>query len=242
MFAALYYSTTSGGSADISSIGFWNPRGVAIQCRLAHLLVSKFMPDHLIRGNRAWAEAIVAESPDYFERLAAVQKPDYFWIGCADSRVPANVITHRDPGEIFVHRNVANVVHPADLNFLSTLEFAVDVLGIGKIIVCGHYGCAGVKAASEDVVHGLADHWLEPIRRIARRKREELDALAEGGARLDRLAELNVADGVGRVAESPIVQRAWRRGAQVEIHGLMYGLDDGLLKNLECSVGGPAER
>lgn len=194
------------------------------------------MPHHLIRGNRAWAEAILAESPHYFERLAAVQKPDYFWIGCADSRVPANVITGRDPGEIFVHRNVANVVHPADLNFLSTLEFAVDVLGIGKIIVCGHYGCAGVKAASEDVVHGLADHWLEPIRRIARRRSDELDALGENEGRLDRLAELNVVDGVSRVAESPIVQRAWRRGTNVEVHGLMYGLSDGLLKNLECSV------
>jgi len=195
------------------------------------------MPDHLIRGNRAWAEAILAESPDYFERLAAVQKPDYFWIGCADSRVPANVITGRDPGEIFVHRNVANVVHPADLNFLSTLEFAVEVLDIGKIIVCGHYGCAGVKAASEDIVQGLADHWLEPIRRIGRRKRDELDALDDDHDRLHLLAELNVVDGVGRVSESPIVRRAWRRGRHVEIHGLMYGLDDGLLKNLDCSVG-----
>lgn len=195
------------------------------------------MPDHLIRGNRAWAEAILADSPDYFERLAAVQKPDYFWIGCADSRVPANVITGQNPGEIFVHRNVANVVHPADLNFLSTLEFAVEVLGIGKIIVCGHYGCAGVRAASEDVVHGLADHWLEPIRRVARRRRIELDELASEGDRLDRLAELNVIDGVGRVAESPIVRHAWRKGRHLEIHGLMYGLDDGLLKNLGCSVG-----
>ena len=195
------------------------------------------MPDHLIRGNRAWAEAILAESPDYFERLAAVQKPDYFWIGCADSRVPANVITGRDPGEIFVHRNVANVVHPADLNFLSTLEFAVEVLDIGKVIVCGHYGCAGVKAASEDIVQGLADHWLEPIRRIGRRKRDELDALDDDHDRLHLLAELNVVDGVGRVSESPIVRRAWRRGRHVEIHGLMYGLDDGLLKNLDCSVG-----
>ncbi|WP_376694525.1 carbonic anhydrase [Wenzhouxiangella sp. EGI_FJ10409] len=197
------------------------------------------MPDHLIRGNRAWAEKMLGESPEYFERLAAVQKPDYFWIGCADSRVPANVITGRDPGEIFVHRNVANVVHPADLNFLSTLEFAVEVLGIGKIVVCGHYGCAGVKAASEDVVHGLADHWLEPIRRIGRRRRDELDALGDDHSRLDRLAELNVVDGVGRVAESPIVQRAWRRGEHLEIHGLMYGLQDGLLKNLGCSIQSP---
>ncbi|MDZ7791427.1 MAG: carbonic anhydrase [Xanthomonadales bacterium] len=195
------------------------------------------MPDHLISGNRAWAEAILAESPGYFERLAAVQKPDYFWIGCADSRVPANVITGRDPGEIFVHRNVANVVHSADLNFLSTLEFAIEVLGIGKIVVCGHYGCAGIKAACEDVVHGLSDHWLEPIRRVGRRRRDELDALDDDPARLDRLAELNVIDGVGHVAETPIVQRAWRRGEHVEIHGLMYGLKDGLLKNLECSVG-----
>lgn len=195
------------------------------------------MPEHLIRSNRAWAEAMQAESPDYFRRLAAVQKPDYFWIGCSDSRVPANVITDKRPGEIFVHRNVANVVHPADLNFLSTLEFAVEVLDIGKIIVCGHYGCSGVKAACEDVVHGLVDHWLDPIRRVARRRAAELDALGDGGRRVDRLAELNVIDGVRRVAESPIVQRAWRRGRHVEIHGLMYGLSDGLLKNLDCSVG-----
>jgi len=198
------------------------------------------VPEHLIRGNRAWAESIRADSPDYFARLAALQKPDYFWIGCADSRVPANVITGFQPGEIFVHRNVANVVHPADLNFVSTLEFAVEVLGIGKVVVCGHYGCAGVKAASEDVVHGLVDHWLAPIRRIARQRSDELDALGDPDARLRRLAELNVVDGVGRVAESPIVQRAWQRGRHVEIHGLMYGLEDGLLKNLECSVGAGA--
>lgn len=194
------------------------------------------MPDDLIRGNRSWAEAIRSEVPDYFERLAAVQKPDYFWIGCADSRVPANVVTGRDPGKIFVHRNVANVVHPADLNLLSCLEFAIEGLGIRDVVVCGHYGCAGVRAATEGIVHGLADHWIEPIRALARHKADELDAIGDGEARLDRLAELNVVDGVRRAAETPVVQRAWSRGEDVTVHGMIYGLKDGLLESLDCSV------
>jgi len=194
------------------------------------------VPEELIRGNREWASGIRARQPDYFSRLSAQQRPGYFWIGCADSRVPANVITGRDPGEIFVHRNVANVIHSSDLNFLSTLEFAVDVLEIGKIIVCGHYGCAGVRAASEDVIHGLADHWLEPIRRIARGQSEILGSLSDEKARLDRLAELNVVEGVARIAETPIMRRAWASGKRVAIHGLMYGLEDGLLEKLDCSI------
>lgn len=194
------------------------------------------MPDDLIRGNRRWAEEIRSETPDYFERLAAVQKPDYFWIGCADSRVPANVVTGRDPGRIFVHRNIANVVHPADLNLLSCLEFAVEGLGIRDIVVCGHYGCAGVRAATEDVVHGLADHWVEPIRRVARNKADELEAIGDGEARLNRLAELNVIEGVSRVAETPVIQRAWARGDNIAVHGLIYGLKDGLLQSLDCSI------
>jgi len=196
------------------------------------------MPQDLIRGNRDWAESIRAESPDYFERLAAVQKPDYFWIGCADSRVPANVVTRRDPGRIFVHRNIANVVHSADLNMLSCLEFAIDGLGIRDVVVCGHYGCAGVRAATEDVVHGLADHWIEPIRRIVRSRADELDRLGDRESRLNHLAELNVIDSVSRVAETPVIQRAWARGDKVSIHGLIYGLKDGLLKDLGCSIRG----
>jgi len=194
------------------------------------------MPWELIRGNRRWAEDIRNRSPDYFPRLAAQQKPEYFWIGCSDSRVPANVVTGRDPGEIFVHRNVANVVHSADLNFLSTLEFAVNVLEIRKIIVCGHYGCAGVRAASEDVMHGLVDHWLEPIRRIVRRERQTLERCSDESGRLNRLAELNVIEGVGRVAETPIVRQAWEQELPVSIHGMMYGLQDGLLHKLDCSI------
>ncbi len=194
------------------------------------------MPDDLIAGNRRWASAILGEKPDYFERLAAVQRPDYFWIGCADSRVPANVVTGRDAGRIFVHRNVANLIHPADFNLLACLEFAIEDLGIRDIVVCGHYGCAGVRTATEGMDHGLADHWVEPIRAIARHRAEELDSLTEPEARLNRLAELNVVEGVKRVAETPVIQRAWTRGEQITIHGLIYGLKDGLLKDLGCSV------
>jgi|SRR5699024_6848251 len=194
------------------------------------------MTDDLIRGNAAWAESIRSGAPNYFERLADVQKPDYFWIGCADSRVPANVVTGRDPGKIFVHRNIANVVHSTDLNLLSCLEFAVDALGIRNIVICGHYGCAGIRAATEDVIHGLADHWIEPIRRVARHKADELDALGDGEARLNRLAELNVVESVSRTAETPVIQRAWSRGDEIAVHGLIYGLKDGLLTDLDCSV------
>lgn len=194
------------------------------------------MTDDLIRGNSAWAESILSDSPDYFERLAALQKPDYFWIGCADSRVPANVVTGRDPGKIFVHRNIANVVHSTDLNLLSCLEFAIDALGIRNIVVCGHYGCAGIRAATEDVIHGLTDHWIEPIRRVARHKADELDALGDDETRLNRLAEFNVVESVGRISETPVIQRAWSRGEDIAVHGLIYGLRDGLLKDLDCSI------
>ncbi len=203
------------------------------------------MLEELLRRNRHWSARRNAEQPGYFEGLAALQAPEFFWIGCSDSRVPANVVSGLAPGEVFVHRNVANVVHSSDMNLLSSLEFAVDTLGVRQIIVCGHYGCGGVRAATETLPqgqadHGLADHWLEPIRRIARGAAEELGRMNDPETRRDRIAELNVVEGVGRVAETPILRRAWARGQDVRIHGLIYGLKDGLLRNLDCTVEGPA--
>jgi len=191
----------------------------------------------LLDRNVLWSDQKNAEEPGYFAQLATQQSPEFFWIGCSDSRVPANVVAGLDPGEVFVHRNVANVIHSADMNMLSALEFAVDTLRIREIIVCGHYGCGGVKAATEDLPHGLADHWLEPIRRLVRAY--AVDLAHEGGeeARRDKLAELNVVEGVRRVSETPILQRAWRKGVAIRIHGLIYGLKDGRLRDLDCTVG-----
>ncbi len=194
------------------------------------------MLNDLLRRNAEWSTERHAREPGYFARLATRQSPEFFWIGCSDSRVPANVVAGLDPGEVFVHRNVANVIHSADLNLLSALEFAVDALHIREIIVCGHYGCGGVKAATEDLPHGLADHWLEPIRRLARAYAIDLSHIEDTEARRDKLSELNVIEGVRRVAETPIMQRAWARGENLQIHGLIYGLKDGLLRNLDCTV------
>jgi len=195
------------------------------------------MLSDLLSRNRTWSERREAEDPGYFARLAALQAPEFFWIGCSDSRVPANVVAGLDPGEVFVHRNVANVVHSDDMNLLSALEFAVEALKVREIVVCGHYGCGGVKAATEDLPHGLADHWLEPIRRLARSYAVDLSRAEDIETRRDRLAELNVVEGVRRVAETPILQRAWAGGADLRVHGLIYGLKDGRLTDLDCSVG-----
>ena len=194
------------------------------------------MLNDLLTRNRIWSAQRHAEEPGYFARLATRQTPEFFWIGCSDSRVPANVVAGLDPGEVFVHRNVANVIHSADMNLLSALEFAVDALGIREIIVCGHYGCGGVRAATEDLPHGLADHWLEPIRRLARAYAVDLSRCTDMEARRDMLAEFNVIEGVRRVAETPILQRAWDQGADIAVHGLIYGLKDGLLRDLDCTV------
>lgn len=195
------------------------------------------MLNDLLDRNIAWATARHDEDPGYFRRLASQQAPEYFWIGCSDSRVPANVVAGLDPGEVFVHRNVANVVHSTDMNLLSALEFAVDTLHVREIIVCGHYGCGGIRAATEDMPHGLADHWLEPIRRIARAYAVDLARNPDMESRRDSLSELNVIEGVRRVAETPIMQRAWQRRANIRVHGLIYGLKDGRLRNLDCTVG-----
>ncbi len=195
------------------------------------------MLSDILARNRDWSAKRQAQEPGYFTRLAALQAPEFFWIGCSDSRVPANVVAGLDPGEVFVHRNVANIIHSSDMNMLSALEFAVEALKVREIIVCGHYGCGGVKAATEDLPHGLADHWLEPIRRLSRAYAVDLSRQPDLEAQRDRLAEFNVVEGVRRVCETPILQRAWTRGAKIRVHGLIYGLKDGLLRDLDCSVG-----
>ncbi|MEQ8356116.1 MAG: carbonic anhydrase [Kiloniellaceae bacterium] len=195
----------------------------------------------LLQNNAAWAAERVAQDPGYFKRLSNIQKPHYFWIGCSDSRVPANVIAGLEPGEVFVHRNVANLVNPGDLNCLSVLQFAVEALQVREIIVTGHYGCGGIQAAVDGERHGIIDHWLQPIRDTAAHRTEELAKLPEGRARLDRLCELNVQAQVQRVAETPIVQDAWKRGQPLLVHGLVYGLTDGRLRNLGCTLPSDVE-
>lgn len=190
--------------------------------------------DHNVR----WATSKLREDPDYFHRLASLQRPDYLWIGCSDSRVPANVITGLEPGEVFVHRNVANLVHRSDLNLLSVLEFAVETLEVKHIIVCGHYGCGGIRAAMDGHRHGIIDHWLQPIRDVAELRADTLDEIADPKQRLDRLCELTIEAQVASLAKTPILQSAWRRGLSVHLHGWVYGLDDGLLRDLRCDCHG----
>ena len=197
------------------------------------------MVDELLSRNREWAASQCRENPHYFQDFTKGQQPEFFWIGCSDSRVPANVIAQQGPGEVFVHRNIANVVHSSDLNLLSALEFAVNSLGIRKVLVCGHYGCGGVRASMESQDHGLADHWLEPIRRLEIKHREELALLKDDEARQNRLAELNVIEGVIRLSETPILRNAWERGIPIRVHGLVYNLGDGLLRDLECTATQP---
>lgn len=194
----------------------------------------------LFDHNRAWAARRKAADPDYFDRLAALQAPDYLWIGCSDSRVPANVITGLKPGEVFVHRNVGNLVHRADLNLLSVLEFAVETLKVRHIIVCGHHGCGGVRAAMDGHRHGLIDHWLQPVRDTAALHCEELAAIGEDEARLDLLCELSIAAQVESLARTPIIQSAWNRGKELNVHGWVYSLTDGLLRDLDVSRSGNA--
>lgn len=191
---------------------------------------------HLFQNNRAWAKRIEQEQPGFFEQLSKLQNPEYLWIGCSDSRVPANEIIHLPPGEVFVHRNIANVVVHTDLNCLSVIQYAVEVLNVGHIIVCGHYGCGGIKAAMEPVVHGLIDNWLRHIRDVYRFHAAELDAIMDDDARKDRLCELNVIEQVANVSNTTIVQDAWKRGQDLAVHGWIYRLEDGLLKDLRITV------
>ena len=186
----------------------------------------------LFDNNRRWAEAITARQPDFFRRLAAQQAPEYLWIGCADSRVPANEIVGLLPGELFVHRNVANVVVHTDLNCLSVLQFAIDVLKVRHVIVCGHYGCGGVKAALEDAPLGLINNWLRHVQDVAHQHAPELAAV-DSDARLDRLCELNVLDQARHVCETTVVQEAWSRGQTIDVHAWIYGLHNGRLRDLQ---------
>ena len=192
----------------------------------------------LLEANRAWAAATEQREPGFFTRLAKQQTPKYMWIGCADSRVPANEITGLDPGEVFVHRNVANVVVHSDLNALSTIQFAVEHLKVEHIIVVGHYGCAGVRAAMRGIRVGLADNWLRHVQDVRLRRRKRLDHLPEAEQE-DILCEMNVIEQVGNVALSTVMQDAWARGQLVAVHGWVYGLKDGLLKNLHVTMNRP---
>jgi carbonic anhydrase len=193
----------------------------------------------LFDNNRDWAAGMTAQDPEFFSRLLAQQAPDYLWIGCSDSRVPANQIVGLAPGELFVHRNVANVVVPSDLNCLSVLQFAVDVLKVRHVIVCGHYGCGGVRAALNDDRLGLIDNWLRHVQDVRDKHMGLLAHLADGAQRLDRLCELNAVEQVVRVAQTTVVQDAWARGQPLAVHGLVYALEDGLLRDLDMCVDDP---
>ena len=193
-------------------------------------------PTKLLANNRAWAAARVRQDPAFFSRLAGQQAPAFLWIGCSDSRVPANEIVGLDPGELFVHRNVANVVVHTDVNCLSVLQFAVDVLKVRHVIVCGHYGCGGIRAALDGTAHGLIDNWLQHVQDVKEAHQAELLALADVDARIDRLAELNVREQVRNIARSTIVQDAWRRDQPLHLHGWIYGLKDGIIHDLGVSL------
>jgi carbonic anhydrase len=197
------------------------------------------MLDHLKANNRTWAKQKVSADAGFFRRLEQQQAPEYLWIGCADSRVPANEIVGLDPGELFVHRNVANLAPPQDANYLSVLQFAVDVIKVKHIMVVGHYGCGGVSAAIDGKRRGLVDHWLHPIREIYQQHRGALDAIADLTARHNRLCELNVMRQVANVASDVFVQDAWARGQALCVHGWVYSLADGLIQDLNVTVAGP---
>jgi carbonic anhydrase len=195
----------------------------------------------LFEKNRAWAAEITRQEPDFFERLSRQQAPEYLWIGCSDSRVPANQIVGLLPGEMFVHRNIANVVVHTDLNCLSTLDFAVDVLKVGHVIVCGHYGCGGVLAALRSDRIGLVDNWLRHVEDVRWKHRAQLDALPSDEERHRRLCELNVVEQVVNVSQTTVVRDAWARGQTLSVHGWIYDIRDGLLRDLAMCVTAEAE-
>jgi len=198
-------------------------------------------PHDLFENNRRWAARMTAQDPQFFTTLAAQQAPEYLWIGCSDSRVPANEIVGLLPGELFVHRNVANVVGHTDLNCLSVLQYAVEVLQVRHIMVTGHFGCGGVAAAMQHQQFGLIDNWLRAIKDVYRRHQVALDAISDAAARVDRLCELNVAQQVANVCHSTIVQNAWRTGRELTVHGFIYDIHDGLLRDLGVSITGVDE-
>jgi carbonic anhydrase len=199
------------------------------------------MLDELKENNRAWARQRLAADAEFFRRLEGQQAPRYLWIGCSDSRVPANEIVGLDPGELFVHRNVANLAPPQDANYLSVLQFAVEVIKVEHIMVVGHYGCGGVRAAVDGKRRGLVDHWLHPIREVQRDHRSELETITDPQARLDRLCELNVMRQATNVASDVFVQQAWAQGAKLCIHGWVYSLSNGLITDLDITMAGPRD-
>ena len=192
---------------------------------------------HLFDNNQQWSEKIKQEDPNFFKNLSEQQSPEYLWIGCSDSRVPANELLGMQPGEVFVHRNIANQVIHTDLNCLSVIQFAVDVLKIKHIIVCGHYGCGGVIASLDDQSHGLIDNWLHHIKDVYRFHQARLDAVANKEERIKLLCELNVIEQVANVCNTTILKKAWESAQDVTVHGFVYNLHDGILKDLEVSVG-----
>lgn len=196
---------------------------------------------HLFENNRRWAQEIERETPGFFSKLSNQQAPEYLWIGCADSRVPANEIVGLPPGELFVHRNVANLVIHTDINCLSVLQYAVDVLKVKHVIVCGHYGCGGVRAAMENQQHGLIDNWLRNIQEIYRYHYTELQQLSAQNEILDRLCELNVMRQALNVGYTTVLQDAWARGQEVMVHSWVYAVSDGLLKDLKVNVSSTQE-
>lgn len=195
----------------------------------------------LFQRNRAWAERIIAEQPDFFAQLAKQQSPKFLWIGCSDSRVPANEIIGLMPGEVFVHRNLANVVVHTDLNCLSVIQFAVDVLKVEHIMVVGHYGCGGVQAAMFGDRIGLADNWLHHVNDVRDKHIVALEAIGLSSARVDRLCELNVIEQVAHVCQTTVVRDAWERGQDLAVHGWIYGLKDGLLRDLDITIANGGE-
>ena len=196
--------------------------------------------DELFENNRRWSERIRSSDPQFFARLSRQQQPRYLWIGCADSRVPANEIVDLAPGELFVHRNVGNVVVHTDLNCLSVMQFAVDLLGVEHLIVCGHYGCSGVATALTNRRVGLADNWLRHIQDVQAKHAALLGGIADTEQRVDRLCELNVIEQVANVCQTTIVRDAWDRGQRLVVHGWIYGLRDGLLRDLSTTIDAPS--
>lgn len=190
---------------------------------------------HLFDSNLSWATAIKKKDPEFFSHLSEQQNPEYLWIGCSDSRVPANQIINLQPGEVFVHRNIANVVVHTDLNCLSVVQYAVDVLKVKHIIICGHYGCGGIKAAMENQQHGLIDNWLRHIKDVIRFNEDAFTGLAHED-KLDLLCELNVKEQVTNICNTTIIQKAWEEGRDLSVHGWIYGINNGVLKDLETRV------
>lgn len=191
----------------------------------------------LLQGNKKWVKETLEKDPAFFEKLAKGQSPHTLWVGCSDSRVPANEITDTVPGEIFVHRNIANMVVHSDMNMLSVLDYAVNILKVKHVIVCGHYGCGGVKAAMESVQHGLVDNWLRYIKDVYRFHADELDAISDDHERFDRLVELNVIEQVFDLTKTSIVQNAWGHHQELQVHGWVYALNTGLIKDLNVTMG-----